>query len=298
MLIVGITSYLMIRFSGHYYVAGIGYATIMDTLTAALVDPLFLLLLCGLKLAAVCLTLGSGGSGGVFSPALFLGATLGAAFANALQWILPGVDVNVVSFVVAGMAAGVGASTGAFVTASVMLQEMTDDNNVILPVVVTTIVACGVRNMMVPASVYTLKLIRRGHVVPEGLEAALDDARNVSHVMTSDFDVVDDEADTAEPIRVVTLYSRDGEIKRLVDPFGRSRRVENVADAKLNSQCEFVMVGPHEPLVAAMRTMRRAGTTCAVVSTTPSSLSVDNVVGVLTYRELSLYRTAFADLLS
>lgn len=144
MLLVGIMLYAMWRCTGRYYLGGIGYATIMDVLTGAVTDPVFLLLLCVLKLAATCLTLGSGGSGGVFSPALFVGATLGAGIAHIAQRLLPGVEIDVVTFALAGMAAAVGASTGAMITAAVMLHEMTGDNNVVLPVIVTTIVACGV----------------------------------------------------------------------------------------------------------------------------------------------------------
>jgi CIC family chloride channel protein len=67
MAMVGVMFYLCQRYLGHYYVAGIGYATVQDTLTHALTDPYILLLLCLLKLLATSLTLGSGGSGGIFS---------------------------------------------------------------------------------------------------------------------------------------------------------------------------------------------------------------------------------------
>src|SRR5271167_1931186 len=84
MLLVGLILYGFMVFSerlfgepDHYYVEGVGYATIMDVLRGDLTAPGFLLLLVFAKLLLTCLTLGSGASGGVFSPAMFLGAALG-----------------------------------------------------------------------------------------------------------------------------------------------------------------------------------------------------------------------------
>jgi CIC family chloride channel protein len=80
MLLVGIILYVLMATRGHYYVEGVGYATVQDILGGKELSW-FLLALFGLKLLTTALTLGSGASGGVFSPALFLGATLGGATA-------------------------------------------------------------------------------------------------------------------------------------------------------------------------------------------------------------------------
>ena len=66
MLLVGIMMYLFLHFTGHYYIQGVGYATIVDVLAKALMNPWFLLLLFVCKFLATCLTLGSGASGGIF----------------------------------------------------------------------------------------------------------------------------------------------------------------------------------------------------------------------------------------
>ncbi len=70
MLTVGVMMYLFMRFSGHYYIQGVGYATVQDILTSTLKHPWFLFLLLIAKTVATSVTLGSGGSGGVFSPSL------------------------------------------------------------------------------------------------------------------------------------------------------------------------------------------------------------------------------------
>ena len=172
MLAVGVMIWLMLRFAGNYYIQGVGYAAIMDVLQGALSDPLFLLLLFALKYVATCLTLGSGGSGGVFSPSLFMGATVGAAFGVGCHELFPALAITVPVFAIAGMAAAVGGTTGAVLTASVMVFEMTLDQRAILPIVVTVVIAYALRKYLSPDSIYTLKLRRRGHVVPEGLQAA------------------------------------------------------------------------------------------------------------------------------
>ena len=89
MLCVGIMMVLLMRFAGHYYVQGVGYATILDVLSGRLAGVGLLLTLLALKLLATSLTLGSGASGGVFSPSLFMGATLGAAYGSLLGVLLP-----------------------------------------------------------------------------------------------------------------------------------------------------------------------------------------------------------------
>ena len=61
------------------YVEGVGYATVQDLLLGGLRTAPLLMLFFACKLAATCLSLGSGSSGGIFSPSLFMGATLGGA---------------------------------------------------------------------------------------------------------------------------------------------------------------------------------------------------------------------------
>jgi CIC family chloride channel protein len=183
MLMVGIVMYLLAIFRGHYFVEGIGYSTVQDVLTGTLLQPSFLMLLFLLKLLATSLTLGSGGSGGIFSPALYLGATLGGAYGVILRLLFPGLSIQAPAFAVAGMAGLVGGATGAPVTAIVMIFEMTLDYNVVIPLTVTVALSYAVRRLLSKESIYSAKVVRRGRILPEALRADIQRLKRAREVM-------------------------------------------------------------------------------------------------------------------
>ena len=143
---------------------GNGYPAIQATLGFQLLHMSVwgLLLLFVLKLVATCLTLGTGGSGGVFAPSLMLGATLGGAFGLLLAHFGMIDRSGASAYALVGMAAMVAATTHAPLTAIVMLYEITREPKVILPVMFAAIVAVGGARMLLRDSIYTLKLRRRG----------------------------------------------------------------------------------------------------------------------------------------
>jgi CIC family chloride channel protein len=157
----------------------VGYATVVDVLTGSLPSAWMLLALSALKLLTTSLTLGSGGSGGVFSPSLFMGATLGGAFGVALRALFPGIPFDPAALALAGMAGLVAGATGAALTAIVMTFEMTLDYSVVLPMTLTVAVSHGLRRLILEQNIYTMKLARRGHYMPQALQA---NAHLVHHV--------------------------------------------------------------------------------------------------------------------
>jgi CIC family chloride channel protein len=127
MLAVGAMMYAMLALFGHYYIEGVGYATIQDILSGCQFPLYLLVLLFALKLIATSLTLGSGASGGIFSSALFLGATLGTAYGTVLNHIYPSLGISPAGFAVAAMGGAIGGTTGAALAGIVMIYEMTMD---------------------------------------------------------------------------------------------------------------------------------------------------------------------------
>ncbi len=162
MLIVGCFMYLSMNLFGHYYIEGIGFATIQDCLNNQILNPRLLVFLVLTKLLATCLTLGSGASGGIFSPSLFIGAILGSVFALVINYLVPTVAVAPVLFTLIGMAAMLGSTTGALITSIILTCEMMRNYHFILPLIITVLIAYLVRYFFCRENIYTLKLHRRG----------------------------------------------------------------------------------------------------------------------------------------
>ena len=87
------------------------------------------------KLAATSISLGSGASGGIFSPSLYMGATLGGAFGVLVNMIHPLAEASIANFAIVGMAAMVAGGTGAAMTAVTMIFEMTRDYALVMPMI-------------------------------------------------------------------------------------------------------------------------------------------------------------------
>ena len=186
MLLVGILIYALQRGFGHYYVEGVGYATVQAILLGQMTAAGLMLLLFVCKLAATSLSLGSGSSGGIFSPSLFMGATIGGAFASALSALHLPISIDIPAFAMVGMGAMVGGGTGAVMTAVTMIFEMTRDYTIVLPMIVAVAVSVGVRRVLSRESIYTLKLYRRGQVLPKALQANMFLVRRAGDVMATD----------------------------------------------------------------------------------------------------------------
>ena len=122
------------------------------------------------ELLANCATLGSGGSGGVFSPSLYMGAMLGGAFGSFVHGYLPDSTAGSGAYAMVGMAAFFAATAKAPTTSILIVFEMTNDYRIMLPLMAATVGSVYISHRMSAYSVYTLKLHRRGIQFP-GLEA-------------------------------------------------------------------------------------------------------------------------------
>ncbi|MDE1938577.1 MAG: chloride channel protein, partial [Alphaproteobacteria bacterium] len=187
MLVVGVMMYAFLRGSGHYHIDGVGYSTVQDILLGGMIAAPFMILLFVSKLAATIFSLGSGSSGGIFSPSLFMGATLGGAFGAVAHIILPLPDITIAAFAMVGMAAMVGGATGAAMTAVTMIFEMTRDYDIVMPMIVAVAVSIGIRRLLSSENIYTIKLVARRHFIPKALHANMFLIRPAGDVMDKNF---------------------------------------------------------------------------------------------------------------
>lgn len=155
---------------------GDGYGVIRklldaDLYTNAAVAPLLILVasLIVLKVVGTCLTLGSGGSGGIIAPCLFLGAATGATVGILLRQtgLFPQLQPEMYALV--GMGAVLGAVVHAPLAGILILFDVTRDDKVMLPAMLSTIIATGFARLLFKDSIYTLSLRRRGVHVGGGV---------------------------------------------------------------------------------------------------------------------------------
>lgn len=166
-----------------------GYETIRLTLMGNMGLALMVILI-GIKMVATCLTLGSGNSGGIFAPALFMGAVAGGAFGYIVHLAFPGVTATPGAYALVGMAAMVAGTTHAPMTAMLIIFEMTSDYRIILPLMVAVVFSALVAGRLFPYSIYTIKLFKRGIDIRQGKDINVLRSHTVAEVIDTEFDVI------------------------------------------------------------------------------------------------------------
>ena len=140
---------------------GVGYGNI-NAVLARHVPALHGLLLATLKPIATSLTLGSGGSGGIFAPSLYTGAMLGDAFGSVVHQAFPSWTASAGAYGLVGMAAVFSAAAEAPITSIMIVFEMSSDYTIVLPLMIATVIATILGRRLLGYTIYEMKLIRRG----------------------------------------------------------------------------------------------------------------------------------------
>jgi CIC family chloride channel protein len=170
-------------------VFGVGYETITQALQGGLVWQILLALVL-IKLAATSITLGSGGSGGIFAPSLFLGAMAGGFLGTLFHSFFPQITADSGAYALVGMGAVVAATTHAPITAILILFELTNDYKIILPLMLACIISTLFALRLCSDSIYTLKLVRRGVDIFQGREMNILKSMRVRDIMRSSVEIV------------------------------------------------------------------------------------------------------------
>ena len=166
-----------------------GYETIKLTLEGNMPLKLLLVLIV-MKLLATSMTLGSGNSGGIFSPSLFMGAVAGGAYGILVNYLFPDVTATPGAYALVGMAGMVAATTHAPITALLIIFEMTSDYHIILPLMVTVVFSALGAGKLYEHSIYTIKLAKKGINIKGGKDINVLRSHNVSVVMDETFQTI------------------------------------------------------------------------------------------------------------
>lgn len=183
-------------------VLGLGNRTMEAVLLLQMPFALLVALIPG-KIVATSFTLGSGGSGGLFAPSLYIGGVVGGAFGYVIHYLFPSFTAFYGAYALVGMSATFGAAAQAPITSIVILFEMTNDYRIILPLMTSTIIAVLTYRAMSLESMYTLNLKQAGidyHAAREGDPMA---AIRVREAMTQHVVAVGQDASIRELLRLI-----------------------------------------------------------------------------------------------
>ena len=141
-------------------VAGNGYSVVVQILNGALVWKVLLgIFIC--KWLATMASFGSGAPGGVFTPSLFMGASVGYLFGTGVHEVWPAAALDPRAFALVGMGAFLSAASHAPVMAVIMLFEMTLSYDIILPLLLCSVIAYYTSKGLEGASLYSESLKRK-----------------------------------------------------------------------------------------------------------------------------------------
>ncbi len=238
---------------------------------AAMLDQLWWLLgLALLKPFLTSVTLAGGGSGGIFAPSLFIGATVGASFGLICNLLVPGMSASPGVYAIVGMGAVVAGTTHAMLSAILIVYEMTNNYSIILPIMAAAGLASIVSRFIDPESIYEKKLSRRGESISRGHDTHRVEHIMVRDVMVRDFPVVRDTDNVTQIIRTARANSHieslpvmreiDGQLQLvgIIRPEDLHRVLDgdispnlvNAGDIALTSP---ISVSPNENLLEALR---------------------------------------------
>lgn len=165
------------------HVFGVGYGSINLSLKHQL-PALLLFTLIFVKILATSVTLGSGGSGGIFAPSLFIGAMTGGFFGWGVHELFPLLTANSGAYALVAMGAVVAGTTHAPITAIIIIFELTATYKIILPLMITCILSTIITTSLKRGSIYTIKLFRRGIEISHGWEQNILQAIKVRDIMS------------------------------------------------------------------------------------------------------------------
>jgi|Deesub1362A_J573_1020465.scaffolds.fasta_scaffold00341_10 CIC family chloride channel protein len=192
--IIGLTVFLT---TGKTHTFGVGYESIEMLFRGELVFDVVLALIF-LKILVTSITLGSGGSGGIFAPSLFIGSMLGAAYGMILQTLFPTMTANYIAYAIVGMAAVFAGASRATLTSIIIVFEMTGDYAIILPLMFACVISCTFFKIFSEDTIYTLKLRRRGIIIEQEMDVNVMRTIRVRDIMKRDVDTVTEDTPVSE----------------------------------------------------------------------------------------------------
>ena len=185
-----------------------------------------------LKILATAVTLGAGGSGGVFAPALFIGAVTGGAYGSVVHSLFPQVTASSGAYAAVGLGAFLAATTHAPLTAIFLLFEMTGDYRIIIPIMLASIIGTVVASKLNHDSIDTVDFTREGIDIHEGRETAVMKSIKVGRAMTEDVEVINENANVDQLMQIFSTAKGSFYFPVVKDDTGQMIGIVSLTDVK------------------------------------------------------------------
>jgi CIC family chloride channel protein len=234
---------------------------------------IFLIALAFAKLVATAATINVVRAGGVFTPAMFIGATLGGGLAVLAGAAFPGFAIEPEAFALVGMAGLVAGSTHAPLTAIMIVFEMTSDYALILPLMLCGAIAYITSRRIYPQSIYSEWLVRRGENIHSGQDTAVLERLKVQDTFNDDPHVISESASVPQIVEAIAASPQiefpvlDGDFKLvgmisyndLRTVLADSDRLAPVVLAGDIASQQFEWVTPDDSLFTALKKLALRG---------------------------------------
>jgi len=283
-------------------VFGVGYGSINLSLTNQL-PFILLLILVFVKILATSITVGSGGSGGIFAPSLFIGAMTGGFFGWAVHQYFPLITADSGAYALVAMGAVVAGTTHAPITAMIIIFELTSTYEIILPLMITCMLSTLITTSLKRDSIYTSKLSRKGVKITQGWEQSVLRALKVRDVGSDHFVTVPEnmhlvdivEILKTEDVSYLHMIGEDGGLKGIIS-FSDIRSalqeegLEYLVIARDVATTDVITITPSDSIQDALYKMGRNG-----ISHLPVVEEDDNrkIIGTLNKKEvMAVYNKA------
>ena len=269
-LVTGILAAIALGYLRSDGITGGGYSTLSEALSGSIAIRV-LLVLCIFKLVATVFSYASGGAGGIFAPALFIGGMLGGVFGYVDKLVFHHGGTDVGAFALVGMGAVFAGIIRAPITSVLIIFEMTGSYGLILPLMISNMTAFALARHFRPTPIYEALLHQDRVYLPHRgarVSHALEQLR-VGSAMTNDPVTIAETASVAEALRQVendnfsTYPVVDGDhlflgfvtevrLRRTAAEGGLSQRVAGLVQSAPQAQ-------PNDTLVRAVVRMEKSG---------------------------------------
>jgi CIC family chloride channel protein len=169
----------------------------------------FLLLIIMIKPVATALTIGAGGSGGIFGPSLFIGGLTGFVFAGLVNLLMPGTAIQMSHFTLVGMCGLMSGILHAPLTAIFLIAEITSGYMLFVPLMLVSAISYITTSYFEKHSLYTKNLIERGDLIPYDKDRIVLSMINLKKLVEKDLLTIHPDATLSELVKLVKRSKRN-----------------------------------------------------------------------------------------